>query len=160
MKACEVPLLQSPYAAQATQLVCESAPQLTVAGEGWTTGAGGRGATATKTGAAVRDKGVITGAGVRDAVGAVVHAGLHDRAQFFSIQARASPLHCPCDAQVAHVACVSVPQLRVVVGGGTGGLLTGAAVAGVIAVLGDKPHEGFPGRTRLRDKVCPAIMIS
>ena len=37
-------------------------------------------------------------------------AGLQLLAQFCSIQAEAAPVHCPCDAQEAHAACVSVPQ--------------------------------------------------
>ena len=51
-------------------------------------------------------------------------AGLQLLAQFWSIHVADTPVHCPCDAQVAHVACESVPEHEVVVVG-----RRGAAVA-------------------------------
>ena len=144
--------MHCPCDAHALHVACVSVPQLTVVVGGGTGGllTGAAVAGVIRTGAAV--------AGVIAALGDEPHEGLHDRAQFCSIHTRASPLHCPCDAQVAHVACVSVPQLRVVVGGGTaglrtgaavvGGIHTGAAVAGVIAALGDEPHEGLQLRAQ------------
>jgi hypothetical protein len=101
-------------------------PQLLVTGGGITVGV------AMKAGAAVRG-GVTAGA----------HDGLQLRAQFNSIHACAAPVHCPCAAQAAHVACESVPEQAVAVAGrgavvGTG---RGAAVGGAVTAEQQLPAQ-------------------
>ena len=78
-------------------MACESVPEHAVV-------AAGRGAGVTK---------IWVGAEVVTVV-VEVQAGLQLRAQFWSIHVCAVLLQSPCNAQAAHVACVSLPQLMVV----------------------------------------------
>jgi len=101
-------------------VACESVPEQAVV-------AAGRGAAVTKVWAEV--------------VTVVVEeqAGLQLLAQFWSIHAADAPVHCPCDAQVAHVACESVPEHEVVVVGRRGAAVAmekvGGAVIGRVAAV-------------------------
>ena len=108
-------------------MACKSVPEQAVV-------AAGRGAAVTKVWAEAE---VVT-------VVVEEQAGLQLLAQFWSIHEADRPVHCPCDAQVAHVACESVPEHEVVVVGRrgaavalekVGGAVTGrgAAVAAVVA---------------------------
>ena len=103
-------------------MACESVPEQAVV-------AAGRGAAVTKVWAEAE---VVT-------VVVEEQAGLQLLAQFWSIHAADAPVHCPCDAQVAHVACESVPEHEVVVVGRRGAAVAmekvGGAVIGRVAAV-------------------------
>ena len=113
-------------------MACKSVPEQAVV-------AAGRGAAVTKVWAEAE---VVT-------VVVEEQAGLQLLAQFWSIHVADTPVHCPCDAQVVHVACESVPEHEVVVVGRGGAAVTmekvggavigrGAAVAAVAAVAAEQ----------------------
>jgi hypothetical protein len=63
-------------------------------------------------------------------------AGLQLLAQFWSIHVADTPVHCPCDAQVVHVACESVPEHEVVVVGRRGAAVAMEKVGGAVTGRG------------------------